>query len=136
MGTREISPANSSRNQRRRERGGARLKAIIWTLILCAAAYAGYKVVPVYIDNYTLQDKLTAEARFAVVNHRSDDDLREIIYKEIQSREIPARKEDIKILENTSRRVRISVDYTVPVDLKVYQLTLHFNPSADNRALY
>ena len=136
MGTHEMGLASSSRNGRRRERGGAKLKAIFWTLVLCAAAYAGYKVVPAYIDNYTLQDKLTTEARFSVVNHRSDEDLREVIYKEIQIREIPARREDIKILENTSRGVRISVDYTVPVDLKVYQLTLHFNPSADNRALY
>jgi hypothetical protein len=32
-------------------------------------------------------------------------------------------------------RVTVSLDYTVPVDLKVYTLNLHFTPSAENRQL-
>jgi hypothetical protein len=28
------------------------------------------------------------------------------------------------------------VDYTVPIDLLVYHLDLHFTPSSENRALY
>ena len=118
------------------QRGGARLKAIFWTAVLVAVFYSGFKVVPVYFANYQLQDKMQTEARFAVVNHRTDEDLRNIIFKEIQDQDIPARREDIKILENTQRAVRISVDYTVPVDLKVYQFDLHFTPRAENRALY
>jgi hypothetical protein len=31
--------------------------------------------------------------------------------------------------------VTVDVDYTVPVDLKVYVLNLHFTPSAENRQL-
>ncbi len=118
------------------QRGGARLKAIFWTAVLVAVCYSGFKVVPAYFANYQLQDKLQTEARFAVVNHRSDEDLRNVVFKEIQDQDIPARREDIKILENTQRAVRISVDYTVPVDLKVYHFDLHFTPSAENRALY
>jgi hypothetical protein len=121
---------------RQKERGGSRVKALLWTVVLLAGAYAAFKVIPVCINNYMLQDKLTTEARFSIVNHRSDDELREVIFREIQERDIPARKEDIKIVENTRRGVSVTVDYNVPVDLKVYQLTLHFNPSADNRALY
>jgi hypothetical protein len=118
------------------ELGGARLKAIFWTAVLVAALYVGFKVVPWYFADYQLQDKLQTEARFAVVNHRTDEDLRNVIFKEIQDQNIPARREDIKILENSQRAVRVSVDYTVPVDLKVYQFELHFTPSAENRALY
>ena len=29
----------------------------------------------------------------------------------------------------------MNMDYTVPVDLKVYTLDLHFTPSAENRPL-
>ncbi len=118
------------------QHGGALLKAIFWTAVLVAVLYAGFKVVPIYFANYQLQDKLQTEARFAVVNHRTDEELRKIIFKEIQDQDIPAHREDIKILENTQRAVRIRVDYTVPVDLKVYQFDLHFTPSAENRALY
>lgn len=122
--------------RRHRERGGGKLKAIIWTAVIFAGFYAAFKVVPIYFANYQLQDKMQTEARYATVNHRTDDDLRNIIYKEIQERDIPAHREDIKILENTQRGVRISVDYTATADLKVYQLELHFTPTVDNRALY
>ncbi len=119
-----------------RERGAARLKAVIWLLILGAAVYVAFKVVPVYVDNYQLQDKLQTEARFATVNRRTDEELRNAIYREIQDRDIPARPEDIQVLENSGRVVRLSVDYTVTVDLKVTQLHLHFNPTAENRSVY
>jgi len=121
---------------RRGSRGAGRLKAIFWLLVLAAGAYVGFKVVPILISNYQLQDYLNTTARFATVNRRSDEDIREDIYREIQKRDIPARREDNKISENTMRGVRISVEYTVPVDLKAYQWNMHFNPSTDNRSIY
>ncbi len=119
---------------RKAERGGGRLKAIVWLLILAAGIYVAAKIIPVYFANYQLLDKMQTEARFATVNRRSDEQIRDIIYREIKDRDIPARREDIRV-ESTPRGVRISVDYTVTVDLQVYQLQLHFNPTAENRAL-
>jgi hypothetical protein len=105
-------------------------------VILGAAGYVGFKVIPIYMANYQLQDKMQTEARFATVNHKTDEELRDVIFREIRDRDIPARREDIQVLENTQRRVSVSVEYTVPVDLKVYQLHLRFNPSAENRSIY
>lgn len=120
---------------RKRGRGGARLKAVSWLFGVLAVIYVGVKLVPVYFANYQLQDKMLTEARFATVNRRTDEELRNIIYREIQDRDIPARREDIHI-EQSSRGVRISVDYTVAVDLKVYEFNLHFSPTSENRSLY
>ncbi len=119
---------------RQASRGGARLRAIIWLLLLGSGVYVAYKVLPIYIANYQLQDRMQTEARFATVNHRSNDEIRDIIYREIQDRDIPARREDIHI-ESSQRGVNIRVDYTVTVDLRVYQWTLEFHPTASNRAL-
>lgn len=116
------------------ERGGARLKAIVWLLIFGAAVYVAAKVVPIYFANYQLQDKMQTVARFATVNRQSEEEVRDIIYREIQERDISARREDIHV-ESNQRGVRISVEYVVTVNLRVYQLNLHFNPTADNRAL-
>ncbi len=129
-----MSRARPGRSRRKRERGGARLKAIVWLLIFGAAIYAAAKVVPSYFADYQLQDKMQTVARFATVNRQSEEEVRDIIYREIQERDIPARREDIHI-ESNQRGVRISVEYVVTVDLRVYQLNLHFNPTADNRAL-
>lgn len=131
-----MSRTLSARSGKARERGGARLKAIVWLVILGAAGYVGFKVIPIYMANYQLQDKMQTEARFATVNHKTDEELRDVIFREIRDRDIPARREDIQVLENTQRRVSVSVEYTVPVDLKVYQLHLRFNPSAENRSIY
>ena len=116
-------------------RGGSKLKALLWLLLLLAAGYVGYKLIPIYFANYQLLDKMQTEARFATVNRHSDEEIKNIVFREIQDREIPARRDDIRVLENSQRGVRISVDYTVTVDLNVYQLKLRFNPIADNRGL-
>ncbi|HXN54202.1 MAG TPA: hypothetical protein VN943_19895 [Candidatus Acidoferrum sp.] len=74
------------------------------------------------------------QARFAVVNRYSEEQIRETIFKEAQDLDIPLKKEEIKVLASTSL-VRISVDYTVPIDLLVYKMELHFTPSSQNKSL-
>ncbi len=118
----------------REERGEGRAKAIFWTLVILLIVFLGIKLIPAYVSDYQLHDKLVTEARFATVNRRSDEELRSIIFQQIQDLDIPARREDIKI-ENSLRYVRISVDYTVPVDLWFYRTELHFNPSTENKSL-
>jgi Domain of unknown function (DUF4845) len=124
----------SSLKARHAEQGGAGLKAVLSIVVLVILVYVGFKVVPPYMDEYQLHDKMVTEARFATVNRRTDEELRDIIFKEIQDLEIPAKREDIAI-ENTRRSVKISVEYTVPVDLIFYRTELHFNPAVENRSV-
>jgi hypothetical protein len=49
--------------------------------------------------------------------------------------EIPAKREDIKVVASNAM-VKISLSYTVPVDLFFYHLDLHFSPSSENKALF
>jgi hypothetical protein len=121
-------------NSKRSQRGEGKLKAIIYTVILFAAVYAAVKVVPVYVAEYQLSDKITEQARFAVVNRYSEDQVRDIIYKVIQDLDIPANREDIKV-QNTNHGVMISVNYSVPVDFKVYKTQFSFSPSSEGRDL-
>jgi hypothetical protein len=116
------------------QRGEGKLKAILWTAVLFFAGYSAYKVIPAYVNNYQLVDKMQEQARFAVVNRYTEDQIRDVIFKEVQELEIPAHKEDIKVLAS-QQLVRISLDYTVPVDLLFYRLQLHFTPSSENKAL-
>jgi hypothetical protein len=116
------------------QRGEGKLKAIIYTLILLAAVYAAVKVVPIYVAEYELSDKITEQARFAVVNRYTEDQVRDIIFKVIQDLDIPAKREDIKV-QNTNHGVMISVNYSVPVDFKVYKTELNFSPSSEARDL-
>lgn len=117
-----------------RERGAGRLKTLLVLFILGAGVYIGIKVVPAYVNNFQLEDSLNTEARFAVVQRKPEEEIRDAIYRKIRELEIPARREDIRI-ESTGHALRISVRYIVVVDLPGYQWKLEFNPSADSRAL-
>jgi len=119
-------------NSKRSQRGEGKLKAIIYTVILLTAVYAAVKVVPAYVAEYELKDKITEQARFAVVNRYTEDQVREIIFKVIQDLDIPANREDIKV-QATNHGVMITVNYSVPVDFKVYKTELSFSPSSEGR---
>jgi uncharacterized protein DUF4845 len=116
------------------ERGEGKLKAVLFTVILVLIVYSAFKIVPVYVQNYQLSDKMQETARFAVVNRYNEEQIRDTIFKEIQSLEIPAKREDIKVSSSQSI-VRISVDYSVPVDLFFYHMDLHFTPSSENKSV-
>jgi hypothetical protein len=120
---------------RRSQRGAGKLKAIAFAAIVILALYAAFKLVPPYVSEYQLQDKMQEQARFGIVNRYTDEQVRENIYKVVQDLDIPVKREDIKVTV-TQAIVKISLDYTVPVDLLVYSTVLHFSPSSENKALF
>jgi hypothetical protein len=129
-----ISPVRRNRSALRSERGGGTIKAILWTILLIYGAFVAYKILPAYVAEYQLADKMQEQARFAVVNRYPEEQIRDSIFKVIKDLEIPVKREDIKITANQDV-VRIACDYTVPVDLLVYQMNLHFTPSSENKNL-
>jgi hypothetical protein len=114
----------------RSQRGEGRLKAIVYFAILIGAVFVAVKVVPVYVAEYQLKDKITEQARFAVVNRMNDDQIKDSIFRTIQDLDIPAKRDDVKVA-NTNHGIEISVNYTVPVDFLIYQTELNFSPSSE-----
>jgi len=91
-------------------------------------------MVPPYVAEYQLNDKIQEIARFGVVEHNTEDQIREKVFKTIEDLEIPATKDNIKVTAGTTR-VTIQVDYTVPVDILFYHVDLHFTPSSENKSI-
>jgi len=116
------------------QRGAGTIKAIVWTVVLVYGAFVAYRIIPPYVAQYQLTDKMQEQARFAVVNRYPEDQVRDNIFKVVQDLDIPVKREQIKIVD-TNTVVRISMDYTVPVDLLVYHLNLHFSPESENHSL-
>jgi uncharacterized membrane protein len=125
----------SSRNANlRSQRGEGKLKSIVFTLIIILGIYVAYKLVPPYVNEYQLQDKMQEIARFGIVNRYSDEQVRENVFKTVQDLNLPIKREDIKVTI-TQAICKISLDYTVPVDLLFYSTELHFTPSSENKSL-
>ena len=122
-------------SQGRSETGEGRLKALLTLAIIVAAIYSAWKVVPAYVNEYQLSDKMQELARFAVVNRYSEEQIRDNVFKAVQDLDIPAKKEDIRVVVN-NYAVKISLDYTVPLDLFLYHTDLHFSPSSQEKPLF
>jgi hypothetical protein len=122
--------------RRNGERGGSNAKTILAVLFVAALVFLGVKIVPVYVINYQFQDSMQTEARFALSGYprKSEDDVREDLWKEAQKQGIPIKKEDIKVSIQQSL-VSITLDYSVPIDLKVTEWAPEFHLHADNHTI-
>jgi len=118
----------------RGQRGEGRLKAILYLAFLIVAVFVAIKVVPVYVANYELKDKMSEQAKFAIVNRYSPDQIKDNIFRTIQDLDIPATREDVKV-EDTNHGIAISVNYQVPVDFVFYKTDLNFATSSEGRDL-
>jgi cell division protein FtsL len=117
------------------ERGAGNLKAVVWTAILVAFVYTGVMVIPVLINEYEFQDSLQNIARFASVNRKTNEQVKQAVLDEAQKEDLPVQAEDVKV-EGAQGNVHINVAYSVTVDLKVYQWTLNFHPDASNQPIF
>lgn len=119
------------------EKGGSRLKALkaLFVLaILAAMAFAAVKIVPAYEVNHQLQDSMQEEATLASVNRKNADQIKADVEKTVKDMGIAVDDKSIQV-SAYSGNVTISLEYTVSVDLTVYQLRLHFHPQAYTAAI-
>jgi hypothetical protein len=123
-------------DKKMRERGGAKLNLFLTLLVLGSMVFVGGKIVPVYFANYQFQDSIESESRFALTGFpkKTPDDVRNDIWNKAKELGIPAPKDAIRIAMD-SGSVEIGLDYSVPIDLSVYQFTLQFHPHADNHSI-
>jgi predicted membrane protein len=103
-------------------------------MILVAFIYSAAMVLPVLINEYQFQDTIQDIARFASVNRKTNEQIQKAVLDEAQKADLPVQAEDIKV-QNNGGNVHINVDYSVTVDLKLYQWTLNFHPAASNSSL-
>ena len=124
----------TSRRFRNLQRGGAGVKLFLTLALLGTMIFAGIKILPIYVNNYQMQDAIESEARFAIGNRLGAKDIRDNVWKKVNEIGIPADQDSLKVTANQGA-VQISLDYSVPVDLLVYKFTLDFHDHADNRSI-
>ena len=118
------------------ERGGSKLNLVLTLAVLAGMVFVAAKIVPVYFANLQFQDSIESESRFALTGYpkKTADDVRNDIWNKAKQLGIPAEKDAIRVaMDNGS--VEIGLDYSVPIDLAVYQFTLQFHPHADNHSI-
>ncbi|HEV2351284.1 MAG TPA: hypothetical protein VG028_15715 [Terriglobia bacterium] len=113
------------------ERGASRIKGLVWLLIIVSILYFAAKVIPIYFANFQLQDKMRDEALYAQANRYTPEQVQEQLLVEAHGLDLPLSADQVNV-EMTSQGTHISANYTVTVDLTVYQLKLTLTPSASH----
>jgi hypothetical protein len=116
------------------QRGFLSFSAILTILIFASLIFAALKLVPPYISNYELQDSIQNLALQASYSPMSEADILKAVVSKANGYGIDLPAQQIKVQKGEGT-VAIAADYTVPVDLFVRQVQLHFEPSASNRQI-
>lgn len=115
------------------------IKLILGLMLLVALVYAGAELVPPYFANYEFQDAIDTEARLGTYSTKSDEVIRDAVFRRAQDLEIPVSREDIKVQRTGaggSGTVTVETDYSVHVDLPGFPMDLHFHPQSKNKGAF
>lgn len=115
------------------------LKLILILGILGFAVYVGTQVIPPYFANYQFQDDIENESKLSTYSSKTEDNIRDEIFKKAQDLEIPVSKDQIKVQRSGQQgtgTVYIGTEYVVHVDLPGYPMDLNFHPESKTRGVF
>jgi hypothetical protein len=102
---------------------------IFWTAVLVIAVFLSWKLIPVKVNNAEMVDFMTEVAQFQSAQ-KPPEELKTIIIARAAEIGIPLTKENLVVIRNGDR-IRMTLDYTVPVDLVVFTYNWHFHHELD-----
>jgi hypothetical protein len=114
------------------------IKMLFGVFVIVSGVYVGAKLVPPYFANYQFQDAVKNEATLDAYTTKSENDIREIIFRKAQDLDIPISKETIVVQRQGfqgSAVILIRAPYEVHVDLPGYPMDLHFDVSTQNKGV-
>ena len=114
--------------------GKGAIGCLLSLLLLGAGIFVAVKLVPEYYTYSNFESSLKNEVSRAGAHAYDDETIVTNVLELAKRNEIRLTRDNIRV-ERFAGQVFIYVHYTVPVDLTVYTLRLHFTPSAENRSL-
>ena len=106
--------------------GMAKLRAMILVLLVVVLAIMAYRLIPVYVDAFNFRDAMRTQAKFAAVDGKSPDAVREDLLRKARELDLPIEREQIEISKGPEGTV-IATHFTVPVDLSFLVHDVEFN---------
>ncbi|HUO84979.1 MAG TPA: hypothetical protein VM534_07695 [Thermoanaerobaculia bacterium] len=98
-------------------------------LILLAAVFVAYKLIPVKVRSSELRQEVVDEAKSAAL--RTDKQLRANIMSKAEDLDLPLQDQDL-IIRRGSGRISIEAEYVVPVEFPGYTYHWKFDHKAEN----
>lgn len=115
------------------------LKLLLGVGVMVAVAFLGLKFLPVYFSNYEFEDFIKEEALHSTYSTRSEDDIRDAVIKHAHDYDIDLAPKQVKVSRtgvSGNGSLTIEANYSVPVNLPGYSMTLDFHPSSNNKGVF
>jgi hypothetical protein len=115
------------------------MKMVFGILIIVASVILLATLAPPFFSNYQFEDSLKTESQMSTYTTKTEDVIRDEVFKKAQEMDIPITKEQIKVVRNGvvgTGSVEIEAAYTVHVNLPFYPMDLNFNASARNKGVF
>ena len=115
------------------------MKMVFGILIIVAAVILIATLAPPYFSNYQFEDALKTESQMSTYTTKTEDVIRDEVFKKAQEMDVPIAKDQIKVVRNGvvgTGSVEIEAAYTVHVNLPFYPMDLNFNASARNKGVF
>jgi hypothetical protein len=114
------------------------LKMIGGIFVMVASVYLIAVLAPPYFSNYQFEDSIRTEAQMDTYNTKTDDQIRDSVFKKAQDLDVPVAKEHIKVQRSGptgAGSISIEAPYTVHISLPGYPLDLDFDPATRNKSV-
>ncbi len=115
------------------------LKLATGVALIGAVIVLGLFLIPPYFANYQFEDEIKTQALTLTYTSKTDEEIRQIIYKKATDMEIPITPQQISV-ERTGTQgtgsLFIDATYTVHVNLPGYPFDLPLHAGTKNKGLY
>jgi hypothetical protein len=114
------------------------LKLVLGIFVMVASVYLIAVLAPPFFSNYQFEDSLRTEAQMDTYNTKTEDQIRDAIFKKAQELDVPVSREQIKVQRSGvtgSGSISIEAPYIVHINLPGYPLDLNFDPSSRNKGV-
>lgn len=127
-----MESANRRPLARANERGGARVKLLLFILAATAVIYVGYLYIPVAYDAYLFKDLMNHKVNVAVTQGYQPSWVLEQLTKSAAEYNVPANA--IITPVHQDNRVEVRVQFTRPIALPGYTYQYEFDHTAKSTA--
>ena len=114
------------------------LKLVTGIFVMVAAVYLIAVLAPPFFSNYQFEDAIRTEAQMDTYNTKTEDQIRDAIFRKAQDLDVPVSREQIKVQRTGvtgTGSISIEAPYIVHVSLPGYPMDLNFDPSSRNKGV-
>src|SRR5258706_6071323 len=99
-------------SMRHSDSGDVNFKAYLTLAFLVCVAYAGFKIIPVYVNSFELDDFVRSQTPFWLAQRVPVDGIRNRVLEKARLLDLPLDPEQVDI-QATSASIVVNLDYTV-----------------------